>query len=54
LFKPTDNGGSEIVMLELFRNDGNTMNEPTIKVESYSQNLLEHTMDIVADGLQTG
>jgi hypothetical protein len=31
-FNPADNGGSDIVLYELFRNDGNTTSQPTIKV----------------------
>lgn len=54
LFKPEDNGGCEITSFELFRNDGNAMSEPNIKVESYTSNLLSHTLTLVDDTLQTG
>jgi hypothetical protein len=54
LFKPEDNGGSEIISFELFRNDGDSKTEPNIKVETYNFNLLEHTLTTVDDGLQTG
>jgi hypothetical protein len=40
--------------MELFRNNGNANNHPTIKVASYASNLLEHTLDVVEDALETG
>lgn len=54
LFKPTDNGGSEITKYELYRNDGNDANEPTTKVTSYLGALLTHELDKTADSLVTG
>ena len=53
-FKPEDNGGSPVTAYELYRNDGDSLTEPTIKVTSYSDNSLEHTLDESVDSLTTG
>jgi hypothetical protein len=53
-FKPVGNGGAEITLMELFRNDGDMQTHPSIKVESYNTNLLEHTLTLVEDELETG
>jgi hypothetical protein len=54
LFKPNSNGGSEITSMQLFRNSGNANDHPTIQVTTYTSNLLEHTLDVVEDALETG
>lgn len=54
LFKPEDNGGSEILSFELYRNDGHAENEPTMKVDSYDTNLLTHTLTVAGDGIEEG
>jgi hypothetical protein len=54
LFKPIDNGGSEITKYELYLNDGDDANEPTTKVTSYGGALLTHELDKTVDSLVTG
>ena len=54
LFKPEDNGGSDITKLELYINDGNAETEPTTLVSSYTDSTLSHTLDATADSLATG
>jgi hypothetical protein len=49
-----DNGGSEISLFELYRNDGDTDTELDIQVTSYDTNLLYHTLDLTTDSLTTG
>ena len=39
---------------ELYRNDGDELTEPTIKVESYNTNILTHTLDKEIDSLTIG
>lgn len=51
---PVDNGGSEITTFELYINDGGLDTLPTVKVASYSTNLMYHTLDVATDGLTTG
>lgn len=53
-YKPTDNGGSEIANFKLFRNNGDSSNEPTTEVLSYTSNLLTHTLTVADDSLTTG
>lgn len=50
-YKPTDNGGSEIIEYELYMNDGNSLNEPTTKDASYTSNSLTHTVSGLSTGL---
>jgi hypothetical protein len=52
--KPEVNGGAEITGFKLFMNDGDSENEPTVEVASYTTNLLSHTLTQETDGLQTG
>ena len=54
LFKPTDNGGSEITSYELYINDGNDANEPNTQVTTYAGALMSHELDVTNDSLTTG
>lgn len=53
-FKPENNGGSPVTQYELFINDGDPYSEPMTKVESYSDNQMEHTLYDSVDSLTTG
>jgi hypothetical protein len=53
-FKPEDNGGAEIMIYELFRNDGDSQTAPSIKVDSYNTNLLTHTLTVADDSITSG
>ena len=53
-FKPEDNGGAEISSFELYRNDGNDLTEPNLKVMSYDTNLLTHVLTTADDGIEEG
>jgi len=52
-FKPTDNGGSELLTFELYRNDGSG-SEPLIKVNSYVSNAMTHTLVADTEGMVAG
>ncbi len=49
LYKPEDTGGSEVTSFSLYINDGNSESEPTILVQSYTDNNLVHTLDLNGD-----
>jgi len=52
-FKPVDNGGSELLTFELYRNDGSG-SEPLIKVTSYVTNTMSHTLVAATEGMIAG
>jgi hypothetical protein len=54
LFKPIDNGGSEITLYEIYINDGNDANEPTTKLVTYLGAALTHELDKNFDPIVTG
>ena len=54
LFKPEDNGGSDITKLELYINDGDAETEPSVLVSTYTDNTLSHTLYATADNLEAG